>query len=198
MRSHSAILCVITSLGILGFVDPTVAAADDVTPMVIACDNRGETWYDTHNVVRPNKLTHYERYYNGTGSTMSASFSALHQATLTASVTVTSGGSVSASAVIAELKADTGLSLSASGSSTSSSSVGVSASLPNGKYLVAYRGNVQVTGSFTKYYCNTSGGLNTSATGTGKSFGVNETGAQRCDLAAPSGSMAALAKTTAC
>jgi len=170
-----------------------------VTPYLPACDNRGTTWLTTTNVVTPKTLTHYARYYNGTGLNMTTSFTATYQLQLSAGITVSAGGGVTASAVIASLQANSGIALSVAGSTTSTSSYGLQATLPPGKYLVAYSGYVKVTGNFTKYTCNSSGGLVTDATGTGRSYNtVREYGAQRCDLAAPSGSMAAVAKTTAC
>lgn len=177
------------------FATAAPAYADDViTPMAVPCETQGERFYTVASVATPKKITHAERYYNGTGASLSTSFTAYKETTLTAGVTVTTGGSVEANTVIAKLSASTSYSLALSGSSTSGSSVSVTATLPHGKYLVAYRGNVQVTGNYTYWHC-TGGVLLATSKGTARSFTkVPETGAQRCDLSAPSGSLAAVAK----
>jgi len=192
LRNISILLLVVAGTLLV----PSAASAADASPDGAVCSPQGSVTYVTTNVVSPNKLTHHERYYNGTGQPMTTLFQATYATTLTAGITVTAGGSVKASEIISSLAVNAGVSLAASGSQTSSVSVGISATLPSGKYLVAYRGNVFVKGNFTKYTCN--GSLVVSATGTGQSFSTAETGAQRCDLAAPSGSLAALAKNTYC
>lgn len=173
------------------------AHATDITPLAILCDGP-DTWYTVSSVAKPKVLTHRERYYNGTGKTMQTSFTAIKQIQLTATVTVSTSVTVEKELVIAKLSGTAGLSLAASGSVTSGSNIGVTASLPNGKYLVAYRGNVQVTGKYTKHTCSRKGATETTYTNNAKSFNTAETGAQRCDLSAPSGSMAALAKSQGC
>lgn len=198
-RVKAALAAVICVSGSIATAPAALASeAGVVTPFATLCNAPGSTWYKTTNVVKPKKLTHYERFYNGSGATSTATYSVDHHRTLTAGVTITTGGSVSASAVIASFSAESHLSLAASGSSTTGSSVSMTASIPNKKYLVLYRGNVQVSGSFKKYSCTGSGRVTTAASGTGKSYGVTETGSQRCDLSAPSGSLAALAKKAAC
>ena len=179
----------------------TAVRADDeeITAQAILCDNKGETWYTVENVIKPKKLTHKERYYNGSGEDMDAEFKASWQKTLTASVTVTTGGSAEAGKIFAKFEARFDVALAAAGSKTWGSDVSVKAKLAPRKYLVAYRGNVEVSGGYTKLNCNSSGRLVTKSEGKAKSFtDVAETGTQRCDLVPPTGSMAALAKESAC
>ncbi|MFD6756213.1 hypothetical protein [Micromonospora gifhornensis] len=122
-----------------------------------------------------------------------------HQQTLTAGVTITTGASISASAIIGELEASTSLSLAVSGSSTSSSSVSVTATVKPNKYVVTYAGRVQVTGNWKKNTCSSgSGSVVVSGQGTGRSHHVQEVGAVQCDVTQPSGSMAAVAKSSYC
>ncbi len=163
------------------------------------CEGKeGQKWYKVYNVVKPKRLTHYERYYNGSGEKVTTTFNALKERTFTAGITITGGTTAEAGKIIAKLEVKTEISLAAAGTSTTSTSVGIEASLPNEKSLVAYAGNVKVSGEWTRYYCNNSGYLYVLAEGKGSSFGVRETGVQRCDLSAPSGSLAAKAKAAAC
>ncbi|MFG2559884.1 hypothetical protein [Streptomyces sp. NPDC048496] len=150
-------------------------------------------------MAKPKKVTHATRHYNGTSSDMSSNFTTGHQLTLTAGITYTSGATAEASAVIGKLSASASLSLAASGSSTSSSSVSVTATVKPKKYVVTYAGRVQVTGNWTKSYCSSgNAGVLVQAQGTGRSHHVQEVGAVQCDITQPSGSLAALAKSSYC
>ncbi|MFC5675198.1 hypothetical protein [Streptomyces incanus] len=167
--------------------------------MGIPCDGYIGTWYTVSNVAKPKKITHATRHYNGTSSDMSSNFTTGHQLTLTAGITYTSGASAEASAVIGKLSASTSLSLAASGSTTSTSSVSVTATVKPKKYVVTYAGRVQVTGNWEKNSCSSGGGIVlVAAKGTGRSHHVQEVGAAQCDIVQPSGSMAALAKSSYC
>lgn len=179
---------------------PTVESADgEIGVMGVPCDGYTGTWYSVSNVAKPKKITHATRHYNGTSSNMSSNFTTGHQQTLTAGITYTSGASAEASAVIGKLSASTSLSLAASGSATSSTSVSVTATVKPQKYVVTYAGRVQVTGNWQKNSCSSgTGTLVVAAKGTGKSHHVQEVGAAQCDIAQPSGSMAALAKSSYC
>lgn len=199
-RIGAAIATVVACAGMGTIAAPAHAAGSNEPQVGIAaiqCDGP-DTWYTVSSVVKPKKMTHLERYYNGSGATMSTSFTATMQTQLTASVTVSQSVSVEAGVVIGKLSGTAGVSLAASGQKTSGTSVGISANLPNGKALVAYRGNVQVSGSYTKHSCSRAGASESRYTNSAKSFSGAETGAQRCDLSAPSGSMAALAKSQRC
>ncbi|SDY21583.1 hypothetical protein SAMN05444365_1011082 [Micromonospora pattaloongensis] len=171
----------------------------DVSVMGIPCDGYVGSWYAVSNVAKPKKITHATRHYNGTSSDMTSNYTTGHQLTLTAGITITSGSSISASAIIGELEASTSMSLAVSGSATTSSSVSVTATVKPKKYVVTYAGRVQVTGNWIKQTCSSGGSMVvTSGQGTGKSFHVQEVGAAQCDITQPSGSMAALAKSQYC
>jgi hypothetical protein len=176
---------------------PAQAAAPAVPLRAPYCDSPGE-WYSVWNVLTPLKITHAHRYYNGTGAPMTTSFTATYQQQLSVTVTITAGGSADVNAVIVQLGGSVGLTLTFAPSWTATQNYGVTATLPNGKYLVAYRGHVQVTGSWARYKCQTDHRLVTVSQGTAKSFTVAEMGAQRCDLTAPAGSIAANAKSLYC
>lgn len=179
---------------------PALESVDgEVGTMGIPCDGYSGTWYTVSNVAKPKKITHATRHYNGTSSDMSSNFTTGHQLTLTAGITYTSGASAEASAVIGKLSASTSLSLAASGSSTSSSSVAVTATVKPKKYVVTYAGRVQVTGNWEKNSCSSGNStVIVAAKGTGRSHHVQEVGAAQCDITQPSGSMAALAKSSYC
>jgi hypothetical protein len=175
------------------------AAAEDVTPMALLCDNLGETWYTMTNVSKPKELTHGERYYNGSGSNVTTSFVAKHHSTITASISVTAGVKAEAGTIFAKLEASASVTVAGEYASTSGTDVGITATLPHDKYLVAYRGYLTVSANWGKYYCTTSGTMQTKGEGAVKSWNeVPETGVQRCDLSAPSGSMASVAKARLC
>ncbi|MFB9573756.1 hypothetical protein [Streptomyces yanii] len=208
--AHRPVAAALLALGIVVGAGSTASASEPQPPTVesangevgvlgIPCDGYSGTWYTVSNVAKPKKITHATRHYNGTSSNMSSNFTTGHQLTLTAGITYTSGASAEASAVIGKLSASTSLSLAASGSSTSSSSVSVTATVKPQKYVVTYAGRVQVTGNWEKNSCS-SGTSNVvvTAKGTGRSHHVQEVGAAQCDIAQPSGSMAALAKSSYC
>ncbi|MEU3221037.1 hypothetical protein ACF1FX_09870 [Streptomyces sp. NPDC014646] len=198
------------ALGVVAWAGPTASAAEPEPPgiesadgevgtMAVPCEGYKGTWYTVSNVAKPKKITHATRHYNGTSSNMSSNFTTGHQLTLTAGITYTSGASAEASAVIGKLSATASLSLAASGSKTSTSSVAVTATVKPKKYVVTYAGRVQVTGNWQKLSCSSgNSSVLVKAKGTGRSHHVQEVGAVQCDIAQPSGSMAALAKSSYC
>ena len=178
---------------------PLVPADGDVGILAIPCDGYVGSYYSVSNVTKPKKITHATRHYNGTSSNITSSFSTSRQQTLTAGVTITSGVSISGDAVIAKLEASSSLSLAVSGSSTSGSSVSVSATVKPQKYVVTYAGRVQVTGAGPRTPAPAATARSyVSGRGTGRSHHVQEIGAAQCDISQPSGSMAALAKSSYC
>lgn len=160
--------------------------------------NPGEVIYSIKSVSQPRGLTHFERFYNGSGETQTQTFSVDRQDQWTSTVSTSYGGGASSGMVIVKLESSVGRDLANAGSKTYGSSVSVTASLGSGKYLVGYRGSIEASGTWMKQTCTTSSGLVTSASGSVFTWQTPETGTQRCDLSAPSGSLAALAKSYAC
>ncbi|MEV6966755.1 hypothetical protein AB0M47_16725 [Hamadaea sp. NPDC051192] len=128
---------------------------------------------------------------------MSGSRTAEFQTSVTAGITITQGGGVSASIIVASLDGQTSLSLQASGSVTRTYNISVTVNIAPGKIVIAYGGTTKVTGKYTRYYCNTAGSITQVQAGTAKSWNIETSGGQQCDLS-PISSLASLAKTRYC
>jgi hypothetical protein len=170
-----------------------------VSPAAISCDGYKGTWYTTSNVAKVKKITHAAKYSNFTSSNATATYSSVHQTTLSAGITLTAGASAEAGIILSKLATSASVSLAANGSKTTSSNIGISATIKPKKFVVVAAGNMNVTGNWVKNVCSSgTSGVVAAAKGTSRSFAIRETTAIQCDLSAPAGSLAALAKSRYC
>ncbi|GAB3151389.1 hypothetical protein GCM10027290_40540 [Micromonospora sonneratiae] len=173
------------------------ASAQDVQPMAVVCDNKGQKWFEWSSVTSPKDISHASRYVNDTGATMSGTLTAGYQKTIGAELSSTVGSTASGDVVIASLDVQTSHTLKAYGSKTTSSSVGVTISIPTGKTSVAFGGTTIVTGTYKYQYCNSSGTMQTLQSGRAQSWTVFTIGGVRCDLSTTD-PLSALAKSRYC
>ncbi len=208
MRSRwSLAVVVIATVLALAVASPVAASAGARGPQglsiragtdVAYCEPANSYWMSWGTISKPNVVTHATRYYNGTSSNESGTFSAAYQTSVTATVTVTAGGSLTAGFVIGKLEVQTSLSLQASGTRTATYTESVTATIPPHTYTVMYAGTLKATGNYTYYHCDSGNGLRLVQSGNALSWTVMEIGAAQCNITQPPGSLAALAKSYYC
>ncbi|RZU74911.1 hypothetical protein EV384_3403 [Micromonospora kangleipakensis] len=173
----------------------------EATAQAVVCDNRGKKWFEWSNKVASQTVTHARRLENFTGSDMTLTRSVTRKQTITASLSYTSGATVSASVVVANLDVQTGYTLQAAGEKTTETNISVTATMKSGSGLygvyIFYGGTLVYSGSYKYQYCNNSGLMQTLQSGKAKSWTIETDGAVRCRGTSPIG-LAVKAKSQYC
>ena len=146
-------------------------------------------------VTKPWVITHATRYEHFTTGTDTRAYTASEQAQLTAGVTFSVSGNLSANAAIISLGATTNATFAVSGQKTVATGVTVTSTMSHFAAYVFYRGNHKAGGSFTYYVCGPTGhSLVVNSRGTASSWDVLTEGALDCTTSPPATSLGYLVK----
>ncbi|MBB5868788.1 hypothetical protein F4553_002167 [Allocatelliglobosispora scoriae] len=183
-------------IGALVAVAAPASASDGASTQAIVCDP-GETGLSFSSSSYVRTVTHSMYWTVPTGATVDYETNVTKVSTITAGLTFTTGGGVSADVIFASFEGKVGLELATSGSHTVTTSVTIHWHLGPGHYAV-FRGNKKYTGSFSGGKCNSTGTVLSLFSGNAVSYTVLAEGAANCSSTYGSTTFEYKAKQIAC